>query len=68
MSILTWLKRLTRRRMDDDDLQDETRAHLKIAADERIADGADRQSAVSGNYFQLLGVRAQIGRHAAAVG
>lgn len=28
-------------RFNDDDLQDEIRAHLKIAAEERIADGAD---------------------------
>src|SRR6266851_1985318 len=42
MSILSWLKR---RRMDDDDFQDEIRAHLTIAADERMADGADQRSA-----------------------
>jgi putative ABC transport system permease protein len=42
MSILPWLKR---RRLDDEDLQDEIRAHLAIAADERVADGADRRSA-----------------------
>ena len=42
MSILSWLKR---RRMDHDDFQEEIRAHLAIAADERMADGADRRSA-----------------------
>src|SRR5213594_2134066 len=45
MSILAWLKRLMRRRLDDDDFQEEIRAHLDIAADERMADGADRQKA-----------------------
>jgi len=45
MSIVAWLKKLTRRRLDDDDFQDEIRAHLAIAADERVADGADRRSA-----------------------
>ena len=43
MSILfSWLKR---RRLDDEDFQDEIRAHLAIAADERMADGADRRDA-----------------------
>ncbi len=32
-------------RFDDDDLQAEIQAHLKIAADERIADGVDPKSA-----------------------
>lgn len=32
-------------RFDDDDLQEEIRAHLKMAADDRIADGADPKSA-----------------------
>ena len=45
MSILSWLKRLTRRRLDEEDFEDEIRAHLAIAADERMADGADRQTA-----------------------
>src|SRR5258705_590326 len=44
MSILSWLKKLTRR-FDSDDLQDEIRAHLAMAADERIADGADPKQA-----------------------
>jgi len=30
---------------DEDDFQDEIRSHLAIAADERMADGADRRSA-----------------------
>ena len=47
MSIVAWLKRLTRRRLDDDDFQEEIRAHLAIAADERIADGADPRDARS---------------------
>jgi hypothetical protein len=42
MSITSWLKR---RRLDDEDLQEEIRAHLAIAADERMADGADRKTA-----------------------
>jgi macrolide transport system ATP-binding/permease protein len=41
MSIFSWLKR----RRDDDDLDEEIRSHLAIAADERMADGADRESA-----------------------
>ena len=45
MSIVAWIKGLTRRRLDDQDLQDEIRAHLAIAADEHIADGADPASA-----------------------
>jgi predicted permease len=42
MGLLSWLKR---RRLDADDLDDEIRAHLAIAADDRMADGADRKSA-----------------------
>jgi predicted permease len=42
MSILSWLKR---RRLDDRDFGEEIRAHLAIAADERMADGADRRHA-----------------------
>ncbi len=44
MSILSWLKR-RRLDLDAEDFQDEIRAHLAIAADERAADGADRQTA-----------------------
>ena len=42
MSILSWLKR---RRLDEEDFDEEIRSHLKMAADERIADGADRETA-----------------------
>ena len=42
MSMRSWLKR---RRLDEDDLPDEISAHLAIAAEERIADGADPKSA-----------------------
>src|SRR6187397_173604 len=45
MSILTWLKGLKQRRLDDEDFEEEVRAHLKIAEDERMADGADRETA-----------------------
>src|SRR3954469_9663623 len=45
MSIVTWLKRLTRRGLDDEDFQDEIRAHLAIAASEQVADGADPETA-----------------------
>src|SRR5881628_981648 len=42
MSIWAWLKR---RRLDEEDFQDEIRAHLAIAADERKADGVDQRRA-----------------------
>ena len=42
MPLCNWLKR---RRPDDEDLREEIRSHLEIAADERVADGADRHSA-----------------------
>jgi len=42
MGIGSWWKR---RRLDDDDFQDEIRAHLAIAVDERMADGADASTA-----------------------
>jgi macrolide transport system ATP-binding/permease protein len=42
VSIRSWLKA---RRLDDDDLQEEIRAHLAIAAAERQADGEDARSA-----------------------
>src|SRR5881396_2637602 len=45
MSIVGWLKGLKRRRLDEDDFDEEIRAHLAIAADEKIADGADPKSA-----------------------
>ena len=44
MSIRSWLKR-RRLGLDEDDFEAEIRAHLRIAADERVADGADRRSA-----------------------
>jgi macrolide transport system ATP-binding/permease protein len=42
VGIRSWLKR---RRLDDDDFQDEIRAHLAIAADQHKADGTDERSA-----------------------
>src|SRR5436190_14820904 len=45
MSIRTWLERLKRKRLDDEDFKEEIRAHLAIAADEKMADGADEHSA-----------------------
>ena len=42
MARLGWLKG---RRPDEEDLQDEIRSHLEIATAERVADGADRDSA-----------------------
>ena len=43
MSIAVLAEAATRRRLDDEDFQEEIRAHLAIAADERMADGADRE-------------------------
>ncbi len=45
MSIVAWLKGLKRRRLDDDDFKEEIRAHLAIATSDKIADGADRETA-----------------------
>lgn len=45
MSIMAWFKGLRRPSPDDEDLQEEIRAHLSIAADERMADGADPTTA-----------------------
>src|SRR6478609_6385688 len=45
MSIMAWLKKLRRRGLDHDDFAEEIRAHLAIAADERMDDGADRETA-----------------------
>jgi putative ABC transport system permease protein len=42
---MSWLNRLRRRRYDDEEFQAEIRAHLAIAAEERIADGADPKTA-----------------------
>ena len=44
MSIWSWLTR-RRFKLDEDDFQDEIRAHLAIAKEERIADGADPEDA-----------------------
>ena len=44
MSIRSWLKR---RRLDEEDFRDEIRARLTIATDERMAGGADRETAHS---------------------
>jgi len=45
MSISVWLKGVLRKRLDEDDFDDEIRAHLAIAADEKQSDGADPHSA-----------------------
>jgi putative ABC transport system permease protein len=42
---VAWFGWLKRRRLDDDDFQDEIRAHLDMATADRVADGADRRSA-----------------------
>jgi predicted permease len=42
MGIRSWLKR---RRLDEEDFKEEIRAHLAIAADEKMADGADPDTA-----------------------
>ena len=43
MGILSWLKRRRPVELDEDDFKEEIRAHLAIAAKEKIADGADRR-------------------------
>lgn len=46
MYLPSWFKKLTRRRrFDDDDLQEEIRAHIAIAEAERMAQGADAKGA-----------------------
>jgi putative ABC transport system permease protein len=45
MSIVAWLKGRKRRRLDDEDFEEEIRAHLAIAEADRMADGADRETA-----------------------
>src|SRR5262245_50538870 len=47
MSIWSWIvSRVSRqRRLDEEDFQDEIRAHLAIAADERMSSGAGRRDA-----------------------
>ena len=42
MARFPWQKR---RRLDEDDFQDEIRAHLAMAVDERVANGADQEAA-----------------------
>src|SRR4051812_20136458 len=42
MGLRSWL---ARRRLDQDDFEDEIRAHLAIAADDKVADGADPRTA-----------------------
>jgi predicted permease len=42
MARFTWFKR---RRLDDEDFQAEIQSHLGIAADERVANGADQETA-----------------------
>ena len=51
MSILAWLKRVTRRKLDDEDFEDEIRAHLAIAAGR--ADRRRRRSARRAHYAAL---------------
>jgi predicted permease len=43
--LIAWLRRSKWRRLDDEDFQDEIRAHLSIAADDKMAEGVDRQTA-----------------------
>ena len=46
MGILSWLKRRRRELdLDEEDFQAEVRAHLAIAAEEKVADGVDQQDA-----------------------
>ena len=45
MGILSWLKRRRPAELDEDDFKDEIRAHLAIAANEKVADGLDRKDA-----------------------
>jgi predicted permease len=45
LSLFGWLKRLWPRRLQDDDFQDELRAHFAIAKADKMADGADPDSA-----------------------
>src|SRR3954447_12610162 len=42
MGLRSWLRR---RRLDHDDFEDEIRAHLAIAAEDKVADGADPREA-----------------------
>ena len=42
---MPWFQWLARRRPADDDLQEEIRSHLAMAARDRIADGLDAETA-----------------------
>ena len=45
MGILSWLTRRRPVELDEDDFNEEIRAHLAIATEEKIADGADKKDA-----------------------
>jgi predicted permease len=45
VSFRAWAERLKRRCLDEEDFQDEIRAHLAMAAAEKMADGTDRSDA-----------------------
>ena len=45
MGILTWLKRRRPAQLDEDDFKEEIRAHLAIAAEEKMSDGVDKKDA-----------------------
>src|SRR5436190_21097797 len=45
MGLLSWLKGKRPVELDEDDFKEEIRAHLAIAAQEKIADGADQRDA-----------------------
>jgi predicted permease len=45
MSIRSWLERRRRLDLDEQDFQDEIRVHLAMAERDRLAEGADRQTA-----------------------
>ena len=45
MGIISWLKRRRLRSIDEEDFQEELKAHLAIATQERVAEGRDPESA-----------------------
>src|SRR5918993_5974532 len=45
MRLLSWLKGHRPAQLDEDDFKEEIRAHLAIAAQEKVADGADHTDA-----------------------
>jgi hypothetical protein len=55
MSIVAWFKRFKRRRLDEEDLQEEIRAHLAIATQDRIAAGAALGIVAALGATRLLG-------------